>query len=616
MLPSQQLDKAKELLKLERGRIQIIQQKLHDVESNCEELEASKSELQARYGLAVEALKEEKKRTASLAKEMEAEKLQWESLLDNEKKASSAAAKSLETRISSLSVQLEDSRSTTVSLRKKVDNTAALLKTKDGEIKKLCAQVNELEAALEEAQAEQREERGTYKEQLSQMRETHASETDSLQQRIASVESTLKQKRKQISEQQARIESLLDEVNRLEREKRAGEMSRRELHNRIQELKGNIRVMCRVRPLLPTETSSSSSSSSSASSSSSCSVSDIEQIYAFPSGSDLRSLQVTEPAAAVDATGQGAGGRAVSAKKHPFTFDRVFGPEATQADVFDEISQLAQSACDGYNVCIFAYGQTGSGKTWTMEGPADDARRSELTEGMISRTVRQVFENSVQQEEFGWSYRFYAQFLEIYNEKIRDLLSSKSSAKHEIRHDSQGIPVVTDATVVEVQHVRQVSELLQQAAARRAVQQTKKNDHSSRSHSVFQLRIVGDNGQGMNVTGLLSLVDLAGSERLKDSGATGDRLLETQAINRSLACLGDVIAALANGEKHVPYRNSKLTHLLQTSLGGNSSKTLMFVNISPKPSDLTESLNSLRFAQKVNACEIGVARKSSKVSFK
>jgi kinesin family protein C1 len=210
----------------------------------------------------------------------------------------------------------------------------------------------------------------------------------------------------------------------------------------------------------------------------------------------------------------------------------------------------------------------------------------------------------------------YTSFLEIYNEKIRDLLSKSKDKVCDIHLDpTTREPVVPDLTVVKVDCPERVHELLKLASKNRAVGETEMNKRSSRSHSVFQLKLKGTNRvTNENCQGILNLIDLAGSERLSQSGSKGERLTETKNINKSLSCLGNVIAALANGSQHVPYRDSKLTFLLQNSLGGNS-KCLMFVNISPAASNLAESLSSLNFAAKVNACEIGTARKNTKIDF-
>jgi kinesin family protein C1 len=217
----------------------------------------------------------------------------------------------------------------------------------------------------------------------------------------------------------------------------------------------------------------------------------------------------------------------------------------------------------------------------------------------------------------GWEYSLEASFLEIYNETIRDLLApdhqaSLNAPSFEIKHGPGGKTTVTDLSVVPVCDRETIMELLQKASKARAVGETLCNQRSSRSHSVFILSINGHNKHtGESCQGVLNLVDLAGSERLSQSGATGDRLRETQAINSSLSSLGDVISAIARGDAHVPYRNSKLTWLLQGALGGTPpGKTLMFVNVAPEQGCVPESLCSLRFAAKVNTCQIGQAKRS------
>ncbi|KAJ6293200.1 hypothetical protein OIU78_025228 [Salix suchowensis] len=333
-----------------------------------------------------------------------------------------------------------------------------------------------------------------------------------------------------------------------------GEKFRKKLHNTILELKGNIRVFCRVRPLIPEDSPGADG-----------------RVISFPT--------------TTEALGRGID-LAQNGQKYSFTFDKVFMPDASQEDVFVEISQLVQSALDGYKVCIFAYGQTGSGKTYTMMGKPGNPEQK----GLIPRSLEQIFQTKQSLQSQGWKYEMQVSMLEIYNETIRDLLSTKDSSR-------------TDT--------REVSFLLDQASHSRSVGKTQMNEQSSRSHFVFTLRISGVNeNTEQQVQGVLNLIDLAGSERLSKSGSTGDRLRETQAINRSLSSLSDVIFALAKKEDHVPFRHSKLTYLLQPCLGGDS-KTLMFANISPDNSSLGESLCSLRFASRVNACEIGTPRRQA-----
>lgn len=377
----------------------------------------------------------------------------------------------------------------------------------------------------------------------------------------------------------------LAETNEAKEKLRKEETMRRKLHNQVQELKGNIRVFCRVRPSLDSDPPT-----------------EVAQIQ-YPDES--------EESKEINVLGQEEKSSlgAISRKNNSFSFDRVFGPSTANGEVFDEISQLVQSALDGYNVCIFCYGQTGSGKTHTMSS----------LDGMIPRAVHQIYETARELEDKGWTYKMEGNFVEVYNENLNDLLGNPDELdkkKHEIRHDMQrGKTIITDANTVHLESPEMVETILKRAAANRSVAATKANERSSRSHSVFILKLLGQNHiTGERSEGTLNLVDLAGSERLSHSGATGERLKETQNINRSLSCLGDVIAALGQGKEggHIPYRNSKLTYLLQFSLGGNS-KTLMFVMVSPLQAHLAESLTSLKFATKVHNTHIGTAKRQTRV---
>lgn len=311
------------------------------------------------------------------------------------------------------------------------------------------------------------------------------------------------------------------------------ETLRRKLHNQVQELKGNIRVFCRARPFLESDPA------------------DSQARIAYPDcEADCKELEVTGPE---EKSSLGN----ITTKKNAFAFDRVFGPSAQNEDVFGEISQLVQSALDGYNVCIFCYGQTGSGKTFTMSAQ----------DGMIPRAVHQIYDTAKSLEEKGWTYSMEGSFIEVYNENLNDLLGKAEELdkkKHEIKHDLQkGKTTITGITSVDLDSPEKVNSILSRAMSNRSVAATEANERSSRSHSVFILKLLGENSTtGERSEGTLNLVDLAGSERLSHSGATGERLKETQNINKSLSCLGDVIGALGQGKEgaHVPYRNSKVSY--------------------------------------------------------
>jgi kinesin family member C1 len=320
---------------------------------------------------------------------------------------------------------------------------------------------------------------------------------------------------------------------------RAEESLRRKLHNQVQELKGNIRVFCRVRPALGEEEEEAAKIN-------------------FPDQSDESKEIVVRGPETKSALGN------ITAASNAFSFDRVFDPASANADVFEEISQLVQSALDGYNVCIFCYGQTGSGKTYTMSS----------ADGMIPRAVGQIYETAKNLEEKGWRYKMVGSFVEVYNENINDLLGKAEDLdkkKHSIIHDAANSKTtITDIETVELDSPERVHEVLKRADGNRSVAATKANQRSSRSHSVFILSLSGENSiTGEKSEGTLNLVDLAGSERLSHSQAEGQRLKETQSINKSLSCLGDVIGALGKGDSsHVPYRNSKVWQLQDIKLKG------------------------------------------------
>lgn len=260
-----------------------------------------------------------------------------------------------------------------------------------------------------------------------------------------------------------------------------------------------------------------------------------------------------------------------------------------------------------FHILIFKNftGQTGSGKTYTMDGPPDQP-------GIIPRTVKLLFNTMESSKHVGWNYSISVSFLEIYNEVIYDLLSNENK-NIEIRMadaKSKTEIYLSNITVEKVESALKLYELMKIARSNRATAATVGNERSSRSHAVTRIEITGiHSSRQEKITGSINLVDLAGSESPK----TSTRMDETKNINRSLSELSNVILALVAKNEHVPYRNSKLTHLLMPSLGGNS-KTLMFVNVSPLQENFSETVKSLRFASQVNSCKMAKARKNKQAA--
>lgn len=387
------------------------------------------------------------------------------------------------------------------------------------------------------------------KKQVSEMRATVAVE---IQQQLPQVlEEVMRSKA-------AELQKLLDKGSQEWKEKYAIECDRRrKLHNLVQELKGNIRVYCRVRPMTEAEAAHG------------CCIS-------FPGPDEI---QISN---------------ADMGTKKSFQFNEIYRQNSSQEDLFTGIRDLVVSMLDGYNVCMFAYGQTGSGKTHSMQGTRDNP-------GVYTRTFNELFK--VAKERTGWKIELKGACVEIYNEEIRDLLGpGDKKQKLQVRQGKEG-NYVPGLTMQPVNNAEEVEMLLSTAQTNRTVAATDMNLHSSRSHLAVQILGTMTNPDGKQFLSAITLVDLAGSERLAKSGVAGDRAKEAIAINKSLSALGDVIAARAQKQGHTPYRNSVLTHFLQDSLGGDS-KTLMLLQLNPCGSHVEESMCSLNFGARVNAVEM------------
>ncbi|XP_077983807.1 uncharacterized protein LOC144438582 isoform X2 [Glandiceps talaboti] len=337
-------------------------------------------------------------------------------------------------------------------------------------------------------------------------------------------------------------------------------MQRKVLYNKIQELRGNIRVFCRCRRDDRVQ----------------CAIN-------FPSDHEI-----------LCPNPQGG------TKK--YKFDKVFSPQSSQDEVFNEVVPIITSCVDGYNVCLMAYGQTGSGKTFTMMGPKDNP-------GVNIRAVSELLKICAERDKV--HYKIKVSLLEVYNENLQDLLTAKGSPSLDIKMNGKKL-VVQGLTEVEVKNVEDIKAVMDKGDENRSVAATKMNSTSSRSHLLLIIQVEGiDKVSNAASYGSLTLVDLAGSERIAKTGATGQTLVEAAAINKSLTSLGQVFSSLRSNALHIPYRNSKLTHLLQPSLGGDA-KAALFVNCSPDIENMSETISTLTFGSNAKQVALGKASQNIK----
>ena len=321
----------------------------------------------------------------------------------------------------------------------------------------------------------------------------------------------------------------------------------------------NVNVICRFRPMNEMEITNGS-----------------EQVCVFTSPTSLQFYSTRER------------------NNYKFNFDRIFQPSSTQEEIYSYgVKGIIDSVLNGYNGTVLAYGQTGSGKTYTMQGEIGN----EKTKGIIPRMIKHVFDY-IHEQNSSSEFMLKVSMIEIYQEKIRDLLDI-SRVNLPIRQDSIKGIYVDGCSERYVGCPRDVLNALELGANNRVQAATNMNEHSSRSHSIFILTINQTNKkEGFSKIGKLYLVDLAGSEKISKSGVTGFNIIEAEKINLSLTTLGRVIYNLTDGKsQHVPYRESKLTRVLQESLGGNS-KTCLIITCSPSIYNESETLSTLRFGER------------------
>ena len=407
-----------------------------------------------------------------------------------------------------------------------------------------------------------------------------AAKTLSLEAKLASNCDALVRSEAWVTQLRGTVESRDAELASLRAQLESSEQRELGLQAELLELKGNVRVLCRLRPAkVPTKDGPVAEASGMMSSGITRSLTMRGVPSTGPSTSNLLSPKA-----------QNVGGPTRS-----FQFDRVFGSTASNSEVYGELRPLARSVADGSRATVLAYGQTGSGKTFTMLG-------------MQKLAVQQVLDSlgCAAGRTGGSVLQLRLSIVEVHNEKLQDLLDDDADKKIELRQGHQGQPFVEGASWHGVGSAEVAGALVDAAARRRVTADNGLNERSSRSHLVMIYQVVSQLSDSHHF-GQLTLVDLAGSERLSRTEATGALQIETAAINKSLSALGDVMTAIAAKDAHVPFRNSKLTYLLQPALA-KGSRVMFIVTASPDAVDAPETLVSLGFGTRARNAQLGRER--------
>ncbi|KAI1371330.1 kinesin-domain-containing protein [Hypoxylon crocopeplum] len=387
---------------------------------------------------------------------------------------------------------------------------------------------------------------------------------------------------KRVQEIELAAQKKIDEETKTLRDRLIKEEERRhKLFELVQELKGNIRVMCRIKPAADPSA---------------------DALIKFnPKVSELDEDKIDGISIPTEREDFREPGKMIPGKPKEFNFERVFDDGCTNKDVFDEISQLVQSVMDGKKVCIFCYGQTGSGKTYTM---------SRTNDGIIPRTQDMIFGEIDRLKVLGWEYVVEGSYLEVYQDKLYDLLASRSAKPEPLMVDPIGDELsIKGHSFTLLKEECDLDEMIRRADNNRHVAATAMNDRSSRSHSILVLKIRGtkknEDGEVVKTRkGTLNLIDLAGSE--SPDKARGDQIYrEGVEINSSLSYLRTVLSSLGQGKTEgVDFRSYTLTQLLRPSLG-KGCRTLMFVMVSPLKENENETVRSLEFARDAQKVKMG-----------